>query len=145
MSGKILFTIKNQGYGRGNYVIFFTSTRAIAAKTGGSFLKDLATLSGSTGFLLSEKMQSESKSEELSKLIPESILSSEKNNFEIHYTEISMVKVKKPGFATFFASEIHIHTEKKKYVFKEQGASKEIIGKLQEFIKTTLPDKYTEK
>lgn len=71
------------------YVLFFTARRLIAAKIGGQ-LKDIL-----GPVALKEYAE---KAEELKQVSQESILKADKDNFEIPYSDITNIEIKKAGW-----------------------------------------------
>lgn len=91
--------------------LYFTSNRVIVAKLGGM---GLTLAFGVLGALAESRMRAK-KEEQLSKLSPQSILTADKKNFEIPYTEVSKVEMSKG----FLGSKIRIITVgAKKHQFK---------------------------
>ena len=125
------------------YYLLFTSSRVIVAKGGSGFMQSLGFFSGSPGLILGSALKDKKKSEELSKLSPGEVLASDKDNFEIPYSDVTKVEVKKPGFFSP-AGSIIIHTPAKKHRFNETAPG-EIFDRYIELIKTVLPGKYAGK
>lgn len=95
-----------------DYDLFFTEKRIVAAKTGST--AGWGALIGVLGQLIAMHY-SKKKSEQLSKLSIESIMTADKKNFEINYTDIVNAEVKKPG--TFSIGKLIINTGVKKHKF----------------------------
>ncbi|MGF3573731.1 MAG: hypothetical protein ACQXXG_09990 [Candidatus Bathyarchaeia archaeon] len=80
-----------------HYALFFTSKRSVAAKVGGQ-LKD---------FLGPVAMEEYArKAEALKEVSIESILKADKDNFEIPYTDITHIEVKKAGWKDKLITEM---------------------------------------
>ena len=124
-----------------SYFLFFTPSRVIAARGGGTFGSNFARYSGSMIGGLISALKEKEIGEELAQLSPDEILVGDKDNFEIPYGDITKVEVKNPGFLSSVGSVI-IHTGKKKYQFNETS-SKEIFDRYRELVKTVLADKYS--
>lgn len=92
MAGK-MFALKPGTY----YALFFTSRRLIAAKVGGQ-LKDML-----GPVALREYAE---KAEELKEVSIESVLKADKDNFEIPYTDITHIEVKKAGWKDKLVSDM---------------------------------------
>ena len=153
MDEEILGFVDGVKYGSGpawskkaakTYQLFFTSNRAIAAKTGGGFLKSLSLTGGLVGVGLLDAFKDKEKAEELSKLSPDEVKASDEVNFDIPYSDVVKVEVKKPGLFNPVGSII-IHTTAKKFQFNQQSASKEIFVRYIELINAALPGKYVGK
>lgn len=71
--------------------LYFTSNRVIVAKLAGSALSTFFGLGG----MLAEQRMAAKKKEQISKLSPESILTADKKNFAIPYTEVTQVELLK--------------------------------------------------
>lgn len=106
--------------------LYFTSNRVIVAKVGG---QALSMAFGIAGALAESRMQAKKK-EQLSKLTPESILTADKKNFAIPYTEITKVEL----FKKMFGRKIRIIVGGKKHEFS-LGKPKE----LESYVNTLRP------
>lgn len=74
--------------------LYFTSNRVIVAKLAGSALSWAFGMGGA----IAEARMAAKKKEQLSKLSPESILTADKKNFAIPYTEVTQVELLKKRF-----------------------------------------------
>lgn len=74
--------------------LYFTSNRVIVAKLAGSALSWAFGMGGA----FAEQRMAAKKKEQLSKLSPESILTADKKNFAIPYTEVTQVELLKKRF-----------------------------------------------
>ena len=90
--------------------LHFTSNRVIVAKLGG---QALSMAFGVFGALAESRMRAKKK-EQLKKLSPESILTADKKNFAIPYTEVTKVEMSKG----FLGGKVKITVGAKKHQFK---------------------------
>lgn len=89
--------------------LYFTSNRVIVAKLGG---QALSMAFGVFGALAESRMRAKKK-EQLSKLSPESVLTADKKNFAIPYSEITKVEF----FKKMLGRKIRIIAGAKKHEF----------------------------
>jgi len=89
--------------------LYFTSNRVIIAKLGG---QALSMAFGVFGALAESRMRAKKK-EQLSKLSPESILTADKKNFAIPYTEVTKVEL----FKKMLGRKVRITVGAKKHEF----------------------------
>lgn len=95
-------------------VLYFTSSRVIVGNIGGGARSvGLGIAFGALGGLAEARMQAKKK-EQLSKLSPESILTADKKNFGIYYTDITQVELRKKLMGR---REIRLATSVAKYDF----------------------------
>jgi len=90
-------------------VLYITSNRLIIAKLGG---QALSMAFGVFGALAESRMRAKKK-EQLSKLSPESVLTANKKNFAIPYTDVTKVEMSKG----FLGQKITITVGAKKHKF----------------------------
>lgn len=104
------------------------------AKIGGSGLGGLFGVGG----VAVEAYRQKKKKEELEQLSPESILTADKKNFAIPYSEITRVEMKKPG--RFSGAKINFVTDKKthKFVLRQK---KELFDNSTNLVRSVLSDK----
>jgi hypothetical protein len=104
MKEEVLITIETGG----NEALFFTSNRVVVARLVGTATSWglAAALGGIFGTIAESKMR-DKKLNELRKLSPESILTDNKKNFAIPYTEITEVELGKKLKIT--AGGWHVH------------------------------------
>ena len=128
MSEEILGIIRTMSSsGTTYYDLCFTSNRMIAAKIGSTF-----------GIIIITDYLAMKKSEKLKKISIESILKADKKNFEIPYTEITKVEMKKPRALSVY---IRIFTHTKKYKFKFLNPGKKEFDAHESLVRSVLPDK----
>ncbi|MFX0117440.1 MAG: hypothetical protein ACFFB3_23030 [Candidatus Hodarchaeota archaeon] len=113
--------------------LYFTSGRVIVAKIGGSGLLGLFGAAG----VAAEAYRQKKKKEELEQLSPESILTADKKNFAIPYSDIIRVEMKKPG--RFSAAKIDFVTNGKthKFILLQK---KESFDNFTNLVRSVLPD-----
>ena len=118
------------------YDLYFTSKRVIVAKTGTPY--GLALTLPVVGYMVEEHNR-EKKSKEYKELPFDDILKGDKKNFEIPFSEISKIEMKKPGLIV--GTKIIFYTKDKKMVFyiKEKGAYAEHVT----IVSSVLKDKLT--
>jgi hypothetical protein len=92
LAGKVFVRKRNI-----HYILFFTSERLIAAKVGGQH-EELTLIADSCAFAR--------KAEELKDVSIESILKADKDNFEIPYTDITDIEIKKAGWKERLMSNV---------------------------------------
>jgi hypothetical protein len=143
--------------------VFFTETKMIFAKTasflgmlgtaGGAEILGLGTVLGSQIVTYVATNKSDEKAKELSKLNTDDILKNNKGNFEILYSDVKSITLKRPVYKTipftksqflFSGGFIEIATTQKHYLY-ESYATADDFEKYIEVVKTILPDKLTVK
>jgi hypothetical protein len=110
--------------------MFFTNNRLIVTKR--EALKEFASFfaGGFAGYWLA--IQSDKKkAEKIKELSPDDILKADKENYEIPYSEISKVELKKYSKLMWpFSSEIWIHTQQKELKFRLKAIKYEELQQL---------------
>jgi len=116
--------------------VVFTSNRIIVARLA-TILPHLIlpALFGGPGDWRKERRE---RREEYGRLSAESILKADEKNFEISYTEIVKVEMKKPG--TFRGAKIKIFTSNKTYEFTSKE-KKDLFDERINLVRSVLPDK----
>lgn len=118
--------------------LFFTNNRLIVTKR--EALKEFASFfaGGFAGYWLA--IQSDKKkAEKIKELSPDEILKADKENYEIPYSEISKVELKKYFKLMWpYTSEIWIHTQEKETKFRLKAIKYE---ELQQLLNSVLGNK----
>lgn len=117
-----------------DYDLFFTEKRIVAAKTGST--AGWAALIGVIGQIIAMHY-SKKKSQQLSQLTIESIMTSDKKNFDIPYEIIDSAEVKKPGALSVGKLILNSNGKKRKFLLTE----KKLFDSHQEIFEKCINDK----
>lgn len=142
MSEEILGTInvrKQKFGGFDQFLLCFTPKGIIAAKAGGSGMGTTMAF-GAIGTAVRQHAAGK-KVEELKELSAESLLTSDKANFEIPYSDVTKVEMKKGGIMT--NSMLRVSTPKEEYKF--HITEKKLFDDQVNLIRSVLPDKLSMK
>jgi hypothetical protein len=138
MGEEILGTIyagKQKFSGVDQFLLCFTPKRIIVAKAGGS---GLGTAVAFGGIGAAVRMRAASKrARDLKKLSVESLMKTDKANFEIPYSDITKVEMKKGGMMT--ASVLRVSTLKDEYKFNP--VEKKLFDEQVNLVRSVLSDK----
>jgi len=118
--------------------LFFTNTRLIVTKR--EALKEFAgfLVGGFVGYSLAIKSDKK-QAEKIKELSPDEILKSDRENYEIPYSKISKVELKKYSKMMWpYSAEIWTHTQEKETKFRLKGIKYEEVEQL---LNSVLGDK----
>ena len=111
-----------QGWSSSTISLFFTTNRVIVAKILGSGTNVGSYFAGGViGGALAAK-HSQNKTAEFKALSPEIILSKDKKNYAVPYSEIIQIKMKKPGTFSGGHVEIKATNGEQKFKLTNKGA-----------------------
>jgi len=120
----------------GNQIeMYITTNRIIIAKTGNNLGWTLAF--GMVGSLAAQH-SADKKSNQLSQLTPESVLKSNKKNFDIQNNEIIEIEIKKPGTLSPGKITLKTHDSTYKFIFKDKEEYTKNINLFERLYKNKL-------
>lgn len=134
---------KGKGRTMKKWALVFTSDRVIASKISGTLGLTLSALGGVLGEVgrADIRRRVSEVSEEAPTMSAEDILSADKDNFAIPYSDIKGVEAKKGGLLS--PTSIRFTTTDKKYQFNILEKKK--FDEYKEMLRTVLPEKVSEK
>lgn len=118
MESEEIFSVIKCMKGSTTLNIYFTKNRIIVAQIGSNLGWTLAF--GAVGGLIAQS-SIDKKADKMSQLTPESILNSNKKNFEIRNNDITEIGIKKPGRLSAGKITILTNDKKYKYIFKDKN------------------------